>query len=126
MSIGKEEFMVLVRKAIDEEKINLTKEAEKYFKALEAGSSEEKSKEKFTTNGRLILTYMKDTMEPMDNMFKAKDIAEGIGMSSRTVSGAIRKLVTDGYVAKIEDSKPIVYLLTEEGININLDEENNN
>ena len=44
----------------------------------------------------------------------AKDIGEGLFISSRAVSGAIRKLVTDGYVEKIGQD-PVVYALTEKG-----------
>ncbi len=47
---------------------------------------------------------------------KAKDIAEGLMMSSRRVSGSIRKLVTDGYVEKIGQD-PVIYALTEKGKN---------
>ena len=47
-------------------------------------------------------------------MGKAKDIGEGLFISSRAVSGAIRKLVTDGYVEKI-GQEPVVYALTEKG-----------
>jgi Mn-dependent DtxR family transcriptional regulator len=47
-------------------------------------------------------------------LLKAKDIAEGLGISARTVSGAMRKLVTDNYVEKIS-TDPIIYSLTEKG-----------
>ena len=40
-------------------------------------------------------------------------------MSSRTVSGAMRKLVTDGFVEKIGQD-PVMYTLTEQGKNIEL------
>ena len=49
-------------------------------------------------------------------MWKAKDVAEGLFISSRAVSGAMRKLVTDGYVEKVGQD-PVVYTLTEKGIN---------
>ena len=38
-------------------------------------------------------------------------------VSSRTISGAIRKLVTDGYVEKV-GQEPVIYALTEKGKNI--------
>ena len=47
-------------------------------------------------------------------MWKAKDIAEGLFISSRGVSGAMRKLVTDGYVEKVGQD-PVIYSLTEKG-----------
>ena len=49
----------------------------------------------------------------------AKDIAEGLFVSSRTVSGAMRKLVTDGYVEKV-GQEPVVYAITEKGKNIEI------
>lgn len=81
-----------------------------YLEALKVSKSE-KSKEKFTDNGKLILTFMRDNVDSTNNLFKAKDIAEGIFVSSRSVSGAIRKLVNDGYVEKTGQD-PIIYSVT--------------
>ena len=53
-------------------------------------------------------------------MWKARDIAEGLFVSSRTVSGAIRKLVTDGFVEKVGQD-PVIYSITEQGKNIKID-----
>lgn len=74
---------------------------------------EENEKPLFTDNGKLILKYMQEHISDMP-MAKARDIGEGLFISSRTVSGAIRKLVTDGYVEKI-GTDPVVYSLTETG-----------
>lgn len=76
------------------------------------------SKSKFTDNGKLILVYMQENKDIFNNLFKAKEIGEGLGISSRTVSGAIRKLVTDGYVEKMGES-PSIYAITELGQNTN-------
>jgi predicted transcriptional regulator len=65
----------------------------------------------FVDNGKLILGYLK---EHPDDMLKAKNIGEGLSISSKTVSGAIRKLVTDGYVAKVSED-PVIYQITEKG-----------
>ena len=54
-------------------------------------------------------------------MGKAKDIGEGLFISSRAVSGAIRKLVADGYVEKIGQD-PVVYSLTEKGKTITIED----
>ena len=43
-------------------------------------------------------------------------------MTSRTASGAMRKLVTDGYLEKVGEN-PVVYSITEKGISANLDAE---
>ena len=80
------------------------------------------NKPKFTENGKLVLQYMKDNKDNYNNLFKAKEIGEGLGISSRTASGAMRKLVTDGYVEKIGDT-PVVYALTEVGIKTDLNVE---
>ena len=77
-------------------------------------SVKEEDKPEFTDNGKLILKYMQDNSDKEN--FKAKDIGEGLFVSSRTVSGAIRKLVTDGYVEKIGQD-PVIYTLTEKGKN---------
>ena len=70
-------------------------------------------------NGKLVLKYMQDTKDQYNNLFKAKEIGEGLSISSRTASGAMRKLVTDGYVEKI-GSDPVVYSITEKGISVDL------
>ena len=53
-------------------------------------------------------------------MWKSKDIAEGLFISSRAVSGAMRKLVTDGFVEKVGQD-PVIYALTEQGKNIEIE-----
>lgn len=79
--------------------------------------SGDSAKPKFTENGKLVLQYMKNNKESFNNLFKAKDIGEGLGISSRTASGAMRKLVTDGYVEKV-GTDPIVYAVTSAGIEV--------
>ena len=76
----------------------------------------------FTENGRLVLDYMQKEKETYNNLFKAKEIGEGLGISSRTASGAMRKLVTDGYVEKVGEN-PVVYSLTKLGAEANPNEE---
>ena len=86
--------------------------AKSYWEAFISVKEEEKPE--FTDNGKLILKYMQDNSDKAN--FKAKDIGEGLFVSSRTVSGAIRKLVTDGFVEKIGQD-PVIYALTEKGKN---------
>ena len=52
---------------------------------------------------------------------KAKEIAEGMFISSRAVSGAMRKLVTDGFVEKVGQD-PVIYSITEKGKNIKIED----
>lgn len=65
----------------------------------------------FTESGLSILEYLQ-TCDAKS--LKARDIADGMVVSSRQVSGAIRKLVTDGFVDKM-GSSPVIYSLTTKG-----------
>ena len=78
----------------------------------------EKEKPQFTDNGKLILKFLQDNQD--QPMWKSRDIAEGLFISSRTVSGAIRKLVSDGYVEKIGQD-PVIYSLTNNGKNVKIE-----
>ena len=90
----------------------LSEDALDFWNGLQVSGGNDKPQ--FTDNGKLILQYIRDTKEQYNNLFKAKEIGEGLGISSRTASGALRKLVTDGYVEKISTS-PVVYALTKAG-----------
>ena len=70
----------------------------------------------FTGLGEEILRYLQ-TCDSKN--LKAKDIATGMDISSRKITGAIRKLVSDGFVDKFGTS-PVVYTLTEKGKNFDL------
>ena len=96
-----------------------SKEAIEYFNILKSAEGDEIHK--FTENGKLVLTYIQQNYETNNNMFKAKDIGEGLNITSRTASGAMRKLVTDGYLEKIA-SNPVIYSLTDLGKTISVDE----
>ena len=69
------------------------------------------SKPEITEAGLKILEYLQGSGKTTQ---KAKDIAEGMGVSSKKVSGSIRKLVSDGFVDKF-GSSPVTYSLTEKG-----------
>lgn len=107
----KEVFVKEITEAV-KNGLQLSQDATDYLNGLIA--SGDSGKPKFTENGKLVLKYMQQNKESYKNLFKAKDIGEGMGISSRTASGAMRKLVTDGYVEKI-GSDPVVYALTSEG-----------
>lgn len=115
----KDEFI----KWCDEAKqsVPMTEDVELYFNALQV-SAEKKETKEFTENGKMILQYMKDNKETYGNMFKAKAIGEGLGISSRTASGAMRKLVTGGYVDKVGES-PAIYSVTDKGNEVDLSAE---
>lgn len=106
----KQEFIKFVEMAIDAYPQEMNEEARVYWEAFKG--KEEVDKPLFTDNGKLILRYLQDNLTI--EMWKARDIAEGLFVSSRTVGGAMRKLCADGYVEKIGQD-PVVYALTEKG-----------
>lgn len=94
---------------------NMTDNVKAYIDAL---TDTKNDKPILTDNGKVILDYMqKNTDTPM---MKARDIAEGLFISSRGVSGALRKLVNDGFCEKVGQD-PVVYALTEKGKNFVID-----
>lgn len=82
----------------------------KYWEKLKNGGSDTE-KPAFTEKGIVILKYLKENPEAV---LPAKKIAEDLELSSRTVSGAMKKLVNDGYVEKFE-GEPKTYSITEKG-----------
>ena len=86
----------------------MTENVKAYIEAL---TDKKNEKPVLTDNGKLVLKYLQNA-EP--GIYKAKDIADGLFVSSRNVSGAMRKLVTDGFVEKVGES-PVLYTLTEKG-----------
>lgn len=93
----------------------LSEGARAYFEQFKA--TPEKEKAPFTENGAKVLIWMQENYESYNNILKAKEIGDGLFCSSRTVSGAMRKLITDGYVSKTEGT-PTCYSLTELGMNV--------
>lgn len=119
----KEKFIEMVEKLIkdmDTDEYCKYQEAIEYFEMFK--TVKEKEKPKFTENGQKVLQFMKENKDKYNNMFKAKEIGEGLFISSRGAGGALRKLVTDGYAEKIGEN-PVVYALTELGINVKFTEE---
>lgn len=84
---------------------------------IEALMDTKNDKPTLTDGGKVILDYMQKSELPM---MKARDIAEGLFISSRAVSGSLRKLVSDGFCEKVGQD-PVVYALTEKGKNFIID-----
>lgn len=124
MATKKEKFIEQVERAINKTGNDVTEwfdaDALDFWNGLQM--SGDNAKPKFTENGKLVLRYLKDNKDTYNNLFKAKDVGEGLGISSRTASGAMRKLVTDGYVEKV-GADPVVYAITTEGIEVDIDAE---
>ena len=116
----KQEFIKYVNELIDATKadpVPMNEEAQLYWTAF-CGLDENGEKPLFTDNGKLILKFLQEHQETA--MWKARDIAEGLFISSRAVSGAMRKLVTDGFVEKVGQD-PVIYSITENGKNITIE-----
>jgi DNA-binding MarR family transcriptional regulator len=112
----KQEFIKYVNELIDatsEFPVPMNEDAKLYWEAF-CGGDGETEKPALTDNGKLILKYLQD--HPEVHLAKARDIAEGLFISPRGVSGSMRKLANDGFVEKLGDS-PSVYSITEKGKN---------
>lgn len=86
----------------------MTDQIKSYINSL---SEEPTEKPALTDNGKVILKYLQESDKAT---FKAKDIAEGLMISSRQASGSMRKLVNDGFCEKL-GKDPVIYALTEKG-----------
>ncbi len=73
----------------------------------------------FTDTGLQILEYLQSCGT---KNLKAKEIGERMNVPSRKISGAMRKLATDGFVEKTTGQNPVIYNLTEKGLNFNIKE----
>ena len=116
----KQEFISYVKDLMDatsEYPVPMSEDARLYWEAF-CGTTEAE-KPMFTDNGKLILKWMQENTS--DPMLRAKDIAEGLFINSRAVSGAMRKLVTDGFVEKLGEN-PVIYSITEKGKNIKIED----
>ena len=102
------------------EPVNLPDEVQDVYNLL----CEQQNMEKpmFTESVLPILEYLQSCDA---TSWKAKDIADGMVISSRKISGAIRKLVTDGFVDKYGQN-PVIYSLTEKGKNFDINSYKNN
>ena len=97
--------------------VEMSEDARLYWTAF-CGLDENGEKPLFTDNGKLILKFLQEHQETP--MWTARDLAEGLFISSRAVSGAMRKLVTDGFVEKVGQD-PVIYSITDNGKNIEIE-----
>lgn len=74
--------------------------------------------QEMTKNGAAVLEYLQGRKD--EEALTAKTIGDEMGVSSRSVSGAMRKLVSDGYVEKI-GTNPSVYKITDKGQSYSID-----
>lgn len=89
-----------------------------YWEAIQIEDKNEKPL--FTDNGKLILKFLKEHQEDM-KIVKAKDIADGLFIGPKNVSGSLRKLVNDGFVEKF-GKEPTLYGLSNKGKEVNIED----
>ena len=78
-----------------------------------------------TANGARILAWMQSHYDEQNNIFTSKVIAEGLEIGGRRVAGALRKLIADKFVEKLEGTSPIRYAVTATGKEYPLDNDIN-
>lgn len=103
------------------EPVEVPKEVARYIDILKS-STATVEKPIITENGIMILEFLQNEAKASEDKkgYKAKEMAEALFVSSRTVSGAVRKLVTDGFVERI-GTEPAVYVITEKGITFDIE-----
>lgn len=79
----------------------------------------EKTKNNFTENGKKIIICMQNNIDKYKT-FNAKQLGELLFMPPRSVSGAMKKLINEGYCEKAS-LNPIAYTLTNLGKDTQLD-----
>lgn len=118
----KEAFINVVERLITPLETTDDPELEQAMKYFDKFKTEKAAPAEITENGKKILTYMQENWENYNNIFSAKTIGEGIFASSRSVSGAMRKLISEGFVDKVGVSPSCSYAITDKGKEKNLTE----
>ena len=111
----KEEFIKFIENYINENLANMNEDARIFLESLKIQENTEKPL--FTDNGKLILEFMRNNDQTLT--WTSKQLADRMEVSSKTIAGAMRKLVTDGFVEKLGQN-PFTYTLTENGKNIEI------
>lgn len=113
----KQEFINWVEEIIEVAMVDeIPENVKMYWEAFKGNSDSEKPL--FTDNGKLILKFLQEHQET--TMWKAREIGEGLFINSRGVSGAMRKLVNDGFCEKMGES-PTLYSITQKGKEIEIE-----
>jgi DNA-binding MarR family transcriptional regulator len=94
----------------------MTPNIQAYIDTLSEGNID---KPELTDNGKVVLKFLQENTDKVT--YKARDIADGLCISSRGVSGSLRKLVNDGFVEKL-GTNPAIYSITEKGKNYIIEE----
>ncbi len=87
--------------------LSVPTEAHEFFDDYKKSGAQAKL---FTDKGIAVIQEMRE----IDDWISAKSLGERMDLSGRSVSGTMRKLVTDGYIEKKAGS-PAMYKITEKG-----------
>lgn len=114
----KQEFISFVNSLMEkcpDEKMN--ESAALYWEGF-CAAKDNIEKPLLSDNGKIILKFLQDNQDT--KVWTSKALGEGIGISSRSVSGSMRKLADEGFVEKC-GADPIAYVITDKGINFDLE-----
>ena len=112
----KENFIAEIEKLLETNTIN--DEAMDYFTKFKEGTV--KNSSVITEKGATVLGFIQK--QPADYVFTSKMVAEALDLNSRSVSGTLKKLISDGYVEKVTTISPITYQITIAGQEFNLND----
>lgn len=98
-------------KELDAIKGQLSNDAQTFLQELIEKNTNESV---LTEKGQKILAAMANNKEAYMNAFSSKQLGELLFMAARSVSGSMRKLISEGYAEKI-GVNPVSYRITEEG-----------
>ncbi len=114
----KQEFINFVNSLMEKcPEVEMNEDASLYWEGF-CNSKDTSDKPLISDNGKIILKFLQDQSET--RTWTSKALGESIGISSRSVSGSMRKLVDAGFVEKC-GADPIAYVITDKGINFNLE-----
>ena len=104
----KDAFIEIVEILFEQNKDRVSPDALDFFEDYKRGKSS--NRKEITEKGVAILKGLQET----DGWITAKALGEKIEMASRSVSGAMKKLVEDGYAEK-KEGNPAGYRVTDKG-----------
>ena len=98
-----------------EDPLDIPTDAVLFFEDYKKSASTAKA---FTEKGIAIIKEMRE----VNDWISAKSLGERMDISGRSVSGTMRKLVTDGYIEK-QAGNPASYKITDKGMTCEFDNE---
>lgn len=108
---NKELFISEIENLLNENENLLSDKAKAFFQDFKTVKTSSKG---MTETGLKIILAMQENYDE-HTAYKAKTIGEWLSISSRSVSGSMRKLVEDGYIEK-SGKDPVTYSLTQKGL----------